>query len=221
MACFLDWVCLKRLDWRSFMSMRVIGITGGFGSGKTTVAGIIGDLGIPVIDADKIGHRLLDNDLKLRRILFDRFGDSIKNSEGNIDRARLAETVFNNPAELAFLNGVTHPRIHQETVRQLEYYKNTGQPVVILDAPLLIEADWSDLVDEIWLTLAPKKVIIERMRNKGIPVQEVETRMRAQMNDAQKRKYAHRLIETDTDLDILKSTVVENFNEFKVKNVLT
>jgi dephospho-CoA kinase len=88
---------------------------------------------------------------------------------------------------------------------------------VVLDAPLLIEVGWSDLVDEIWLTVAPKKVILQRLRKKGISARDVETRMRAQMGDAQKRKHAHRIISTDTDLNNLRKTVIENFNDFKAK----
>jgi len=134
--------------------MKVIGLTGGIGSGKSTVSQFLAELGALILDADRVGHEALKPDTEVWRELVAAFGQQILTPDGNIDRAKLGDIVFGNPESLSQLNQIMHPRMYDTVKAQLEEYRRQGVDVVVLEAPLLIEAGWTSLVDEIWVTQA-------------------------------------------------------------------
>ena len=125
--------------------MKVIGLTGGIGSGKSTVSGFLAELGAVIIDADKVGHEALKPDTEVWREVVAAFGRQILTLDGDINREKLGEIVFRNPESLSKLNQIMHPRMYDMVKAQLEGYRKQGVGVVVLEAPLLIEANWTSL----------------------------------------------------------------------------
>lgn len=125
------------------MSSLLIGLTGGIGSGKTTIANLFAKLGVEVIDADQISRDLLNNDLSLRSELHARFGDQILTESGDLDRRKLREIVFNNENEKKYLEDQLHPRIKEEIKRQASL---ATSPYALIVVPLMFETHFDELV---------------------------------------------------------------------------
>lgn len=190
--------------------MLVIGLTGNFGTGKTTVSQMLAELGAVVINADELGHELYQPDSPVYREVVAAFGEDILKSDGEIDRQRLGQIVFNDAPALARLNQITHPRIYEIARQKIEEYRRSGVKVVVLEAALLIEAGWTPLVDQIWVTTAPEATIVKRLTSsRGLTEQQILTRLRSQMPQEEKAKLAHVVINTDCPMDELKSKVTE------------
>jgi dephospho-CoA kinase len=193
--------------------MKVIGLTGGIGSGKSTVARILGELGAAVIDADKVGHEAFNPGTEIWQEVKKEFGDKILAPTGEIDRKKLAEIVFNNPPSLERLNQITHPRMYKIVEKQIEEYRRKGAVAAVLEAALLIEAKWTPLVDETWVTYAPEPVVIKRVQARsGLSEHQALARIRSQMTLQQWMKYASVVINNDGDLDKLKAAVKEQWD---------
>ena len=188
--------------------MKIIGLTGGIGSGKTTLAGFLKELGVAVIDADKLGHQAL-RESQVRRELVAAFGRGILDSDSQVDRPKLARLVFGYPQQLARLNRITHPRIAQMITDWLDEHRRQGAGAVVIEAPLLVETGWVDTVDEVWVTVAPRTVVLTRLQQMGFTRREVLTRLGAQMKPEERLKKADVVINTDTSLEELKARAKE------------
>ena len=188
--------------------MKVIGLTGGIGSGKTTLAGFLKELGVAVIDADKLGHRALQEN-QVRREVVAAFGQGVLDSDGQVDRPKLARLVFGYPQQLARLNRITHPRIARMLTDRLDEHRRQGAGAVILEAPLLVETGWVDTVDEVWVTVAPRTVVLNRLQHMGFTRREALARLGAQMKPEERLKKADVVINTDTSLEELKARANE------------
>ena len=140
--------------------MKVIGLTGGIGSGKSKVSQFLAELGAVILNADEVGHEAFKPDTEIWRKVVAAFGRRILTPDGNIDRKRLGEIVFGNPESLSRLNQIMHPRMYALVKAQLEEYRRQGTRVVVLEAPLLIEAGWTSLVDEVWVTTASETTVL-------------------------------------------------------------
>ena len=190
--------------------MKVIGLTGGIGSGKSTVSQFLAELGATIIDADKIGHEVLKPDTEVWREVVASFGKQIVTANGTIDRKKLGTIVFSNPEARAQLNQIMHPRIYEMVKAQLAEYQRQGTNVVVVEAPLLMEADWTLLVDEVWVTTAAEDTVLKRLRERtGLSEAESQARIRSQLPPEEKIKSADVVIDTDFDLDELKAKVRE------------
>ena len=188
--------------------MKVIGLTGGIGSGKSTVSGFLAELGAVVIDADRAGHEALRTSGEVRRELLATFGWQIMTPKGEVDRKKLGEIVFNDPESLARLNQIMHPRMYDMVKAQLEEYRRRGVAVVVLEASLLIEADWTSLVDEVWVTVADESTVLKRVKEKfGLSERECLARIHCQLPSKERVKHADVVIDTDCGLDELKAKV--------------
>jgi dephospho-CoA kinase len=188
--------------------VKVIGLTGIFGSGKSTVAGFLSELGATVIDADKIVHDLYKLDPECKRRLIEIFGRDIINASGYIDRRRIAAIVFKDRQALDKLNGAIHPLVTRELNARLADLRRKHIKVVVIEAPLLLEADWERIGNEIWVVTAPRSVICRRLHLKNkMPAEEVLTRIRMQQPVKELLKHASKVINTDTSLSHLKSKV--------------
>jgi len=190
--------------------MKVIGLTGGIGSGKSTVAGFMAELGAVVIDADRVGHEAFKPDTELWREIVAAFGTEVLKSNGEIDRNKLGQIVFDNPKLLSRLNQIMHPRMYDMVKFQIEDYQRQGVDVLVLEAPLLLEAGWTSLVDEVWVTVAPESTVLRRLKEKeGLSQQQSLARIRSQLPSEERVKHADVVIDTDCSLDELKAKVKE------------
>ena len=187
--------------------MRVIGLTGGIGSGKSTVSKFLAELGAVIIDADKVGHEVLENDSEAWQQVVDAFGRHIVTPDGEIDRKKLGRIVFKSPEALSRLNWIMHPRIYDAVKTQLEQHQKQGANVVVVEAPLLIEAGWTSLVDEVWVTIAPRATVLKRLEQMGLSRAESLARIRSQLPAKERVKQANVVINTDCSLDELKVKV--------------
>ena len=189
--------------------MKVIGLTGRIGSGKSTVSQYLAELGAVIIDADKVAHEALSPDNEIGRNVITEFGQDILTPDGKIDRQELGEIVFNNPEALSRLTKIMHPPMYNMVKAKLEEYERQGVDEVVLEAPLLIEADWTPLVHEVWVTVAPEATVLRRIKEKnGLPEQETRKRIHAQLSNEDRTKHAHVVIDTDCSLDELKNRVL-------------
>jgi len=197
--------------------MKVIGLTGGIGSGKSTVSQFLTELGAVIIDADKVGHEAFKPDTGAWHEVVAAFGKQILKPDGDIDREKLGELVFGNSDSLARLNRIMHPRIHDIVKAQLESYRRRGIGVVVIEAPLLIEAGWTSLVDEVWVTVASEATVLRRLQEGvGLSKPKALARIHSQLSPAERVKHADVIIDTDCDLDKLKTRVGELWRGLQV-----
>jgi len=188
--------------------MKVIGLTGGIGSGKSTVARFLAGLGAVVIEADKLGHEALKPGTRVWQDVIAAFGREILTPEDEIDRSKLAAKVFADSGALERLNRIIQPRIREMIEARLEQYRQQGVEVVVLDAPLLFEVGDADLVDEIWVTVASEETVLRRLRERsGLSEQESLARIRSQMSNEERVKRADVVIDNGCSLDELKDMV--------------
>jgi len=186
----------------------VIGLTGGIASGKSAVSEILVELGAVVIDADKIGHETFRPSSDAWREVVAAFGSGILGENKEIDRSKLADIVFHNPEALERLNSIMHPLMHRTVEQRIEALRGQGVEVVILEAALLIEANWTDLVAQVWVVVASDSEVIDRLRTqKGFTEEQAKARIGAQMPVAQRSKYADVVIENNSDLDSLRKSI--------------
>jgi dephospho-CoA kinase len=194
---------------------RVIGLTGGVGSGKSTVSQFLEELGAVILDADKVGHESYLPGMPAWRELQDAFGTEILQPDGAIDRKKLGSIVFGDSEALAKLNGIVHPRILEIMGPKITTLKEQGAAAIVIDAAILIEAGWDSLVDEIWVTHAPEDIVVKRLlaRNPGWDAEQVRSRIQAQLSYAERAKHADVLIDSDCDLDELNRKVRDLWTE--------
>lgn len=185
--------------------MITIGLTGGIGTGKTTVSKNLADLGADIMDADKVGHEMLLPHTEVWQDVIDTWGRDLLTEDDQIDRRKLGAIVFGDPAALQKLNSISHPRMKKVMADRLQQLREEGQvPVVIVEAAILIEAKWYDIVDQVWMTDAPENVAVLRLQARnGLAEEEALKRIRSQLTAAERAKYAQVIIDTDCTLDEL------------------
>ena len=187
---------------------RVVGLTGGIGTGKSTVARMLAALGACVIDADAIVHELQAPGRPLLALIAEAFGPGMLRPDGALDRERLGQLVFSDPAARKRLNDLVHPAVGAEMVRRLEAARAAGVPLVVLDIPLLLEGralrrtdpgrarTASDLVSEVIVVYAPESAQIARQVSRdGATREHAGERVRAQLSIEEKRKLADHVID--------------------------
>ena len=198
--------------------MFVIGLTGGILSGKSTIAQMLAEKGAAIIDADKLAHEAYKPKTKLNQELVDKFGPGIRKADGSIDRKKLSAIVFDNPTALTRLNAIMHPRMREMAQTEIERLRKKGTRVVVLEGALLIEAKWTDLADEVWVALAPTKVAVKRLKERGgLSEAEARARIKAQLPPAERAKHADVVINTDCDLSEVRAQINKLWNRITNK----
>jgi dephospho-CoA kinase len=198
--------------------MFVIGITGNFGTGKTTVSNMLAELGAGLINADELGHEVIEPDKPAYQEVLAAFGKSILNPNGEIDRSKLGNLVFDDSTALARLNQITHPRIYEIVKKKIDAYRQAGTGIVVLEAALLLEAGWRPLLDQLWVTTAPEATIVRRLKSsRGLSEEQALDRLHAQMPQEEKTKQADVVIDTDCSLDELKVRITELWRRLPYK----
>ncbi|MBP5273932.1 MAG: dephospho-CoA kinase [Abditibacteriota bacterium] len=174
----------------------VIGVTGGIGSGKSAVCGFLSDMGIPVIDADKLGHEAL-RDKKIIGDLINRFGCDIID-KGAVNKSALAERAFSSAEARAALDDITHPYIIKKIREKIVLY-SAKYDIIALELPLLYECGLGYLCDEVWVVYAPEDVRQARLLKRGMSPEDVRNRMRLQMSLEEKARLADFVIDNSAE----------------------
>ena len=179
--------------------MKIIGITGPTGAGKTTALGALRELGAWMIDADEVYHRLLEESAPLREALTARFGD-IQDKSGKIDRKKLGNVVFRNPAALADLNAIAHRYVGRELDRRLAEAEASGCPLAAIDAIALLESGFGAKCDATVAVVAPAELRVRRiMAREGIPEDYARKRVNAQKPESFFRESCDYVLENNED----------------------
>ena len=189
--------------------MKVLGLTGGIGSGKSAAAQILGDLGAVVVDADRVGHETYRPGTPGWQQVVDAFGREVVAADGTIDRTRLGAIVFADAAQLARLNAIVHPLIRAAVADRIGAERAAGRaPAVVVEAALLVEAKWDALVDEVWVVTARREVIEQRlMAQRGLDRSAIATRMRAQLSDPERAARADVIVDNSGSREALRATL--------------
>jgi dephospho-CoA kinase len=189
-------------------SMLKLGLTGGIASGKSIVAAILRELGFPVLDADSISHKLMEPGQAAHDEILQAFGEDLADSAGQIDRHKLAAIVFADPAKLAKLNSILHPRVDQIIFNQLEdWQKRGGHPAAFVEAALLIEAGMAPRLNGLVVAWCTQKQQLERLRARGMSETEARRRIAAQLPIEEKLKHATYAINCSGTLDETRAQV--------------
>ncbi len=183
--------------------MYKVGITGGIGSGKSTVCAILAEFGVAVYDSDSRAKRLMNEDNTLRERLVERFGSEVYCAEG-LNRIYLAERVFGNPEELKALNAIVHPAVMDDFDRWALEQEGS---YVVLESAILFEASLDKRVDVSVAVMAPEELRIERaMQRDGAQREQIVARMNNQISDQERVERAKYTI-VNIDIDNLRSDV--------------
>ncbi len=182
--------------------MLLVGLTGGIGSGKSTVSAMLAERGAEVIDADHIAREVVMPGTHAWCKIRDHFGAEVLFPDGSIDRRALADKVFGNPSRLALLNEITHPAIFQRIADRLEAAQDRDV-IVILDAALLIETGLARRVDVLVVTHSPREVQVERLAAKGMAAGRAEARIVAQLSADERLARADLVIDNSGSLEDL------------------
>ncbi len=178
--------------------MKIIGITGGSGAGKTTVLNVLREFGACVIDCDQVYHRLLAGSEPLLRELRDRFGHTVFTQGGALDRKALGTVVFHDPKALLELNAITHKHVVAEVDRQLAQAEEQGRPAAAVDAIALLESGLADRCHVTVAVTAPVEARVERlMAREGIPADYARSRIAAQKDDGFFRTHCDYILHND------------------------
>ncbi len=196
--------------------MRVIGLTGGIASGKSLVSEQLADRGAVVIDADKVGHSAYLKGTDTFHKVVEAFGEDSVGADGEVDRNALGGKVFADTEARHKLEAIVWPAMRGMMESQLDALRSEGTGVAVLEAALLIEADWLPLTDEVWLvTVAPETARQRLFERNGMSAEDAEARIRAQLTNEKRRTYAGLVIENDGTLDELSAAVDEAWSKLK------
>jgi dephospho-CoA kinase len=199
--------------------MVVIGVTGGVGTGKSTVAKMFQDLGAVVLDADAMAHQLMEPKRLCWRRVVERFGEDILNEDQSINRRRLAEIVFRDARRRRDLEAIIHPQVLRQIKQRLHRLGRSRQPgvarggqarrvrAVVLDVPLLVEVDAQGMADALVVVTAPRDVQIQRLSHRYGDPEEAHVRIAAQMELSAKAALADVVVDNAGTLDATRTQV--------------
>ncbi|MBQ6630839.1 MAG: dephospho-CoA kinase [Romboutsia sp.] len=190
--------------------MIILGLTGSIGCGKSSLSNILKENNIDIIDADIISRKIFE-DKKLLNLVFEHFGDCIKNEDGSLNRKALGNIVFNDDNKLIELNALTHPRIKEKIIKEIEILKLNNKEVIVIDAPLLIEGGYLEMVDKLLVITCNNEIQVNRIQKRdNCTRKEALSRINSQMSQEEKVKYADYILDNSGSIEDLK----ENTKEF-------
>lgn len=193
--------------------MKIIGLTGGIASGKSTASGILRELGAYIVDADRIAREIMTPGSEALSEVVKAFGESVLNPDKSLKRSELARIVFNDPEGLLILNRITHPRIIAAVKEKIQELAPI-QEILILDAALLIELNLESLVDETWLLCVPPETQIERLLSReAMSREDAEKIIQAQLPLEVKMKAADICIDNTGTPEELYSKIKKLWDE--------
>jgi dephospho-CoA kinase len=195
--------------------MRIIGLAGGYGSGKSTVAQFLRELGAVTVELDKTGHEVLHRE-DIRDRLVNEFGKGILDTSGNIDRKALGDIVFNNPTALLKLNAIVHPAIDAIVEAKTRESQKKGVKVMVLEAAAMLENKREWQADEIWVTIASQGAVIGWTESRpGLYGEDVKARIDSQMSNEERARRADVVIENNGTIEELKVKVKAEWDKLQ------
>jgi dephospho-CoA kinase len=193
---------------------RVVGLTGGIGTGKSTVSAMLRELGATVIDADEATRAVQARSTEGLRRLVEEFGPDILTPEGDLDRPRLAAIAFKDPDARRRLNAIVHPLVRAWMAERQQEAMERGDPLVVLDIPLLYEARGDGAFETVVLVYAPEELQVRRLvEQRGMTEEEVRDRIAAQMPIEEKRRRAQHVIDNTGTREELRARVEQVWRE--------
>ena len=194
--------------------MLKVGLTGGIGTGKSLVSAIMGDCGAHLIDADLLGHEAYNIGTNGLHQVVKVFGDHILATDGSIDRGSLGRIVFRDRAEMVRLNNVLHPIIYEILKDKVRQVQEDGSAVVVVEAAVLIEAQWQSLFDQVWVVKSDEETVIKRLLGRnGFDRNEACKRIVSQMSESERLAYADVIIDNNGTLEELEMSVKYLWNK--------
>lgn len=177
--------------------MKIIGLTGGIASGKSTVSRALQDLGAIIIDADEVAHAIIEPGKPAWEDIVEHFGTEVLNPDQTIDREKLGAIVFNDPARLQVLNQITHPRVGEQFKQMIKNIKSQqSDAVLFIEVPLLYETHMDRICDEVWVVWVDEETQIQRlMKRDGLSREDALKRIDAQMSLDEKARRADFVID--------------------------
>ena len=198
--------------------MHVIGLTGGIASGKSTVTRFFKDRDIPVIDADVLGHRTYDPGTDTFAAVVKAFGDDLVAADGTIDRRVLGGKVFGKPEELKRLTDIVWPGIRKLASEALSEFEAAGNALVVLEAAVMFEAGWEDLVNEIWVVVVEPGQAVKRLAERnGLDEAAARARIDSQLSNDERIARSHLVITNNGSLEDLEKAIQGAWDELQNK----
>ena len=193
--------------------MKIIGITGGIGSGKSTVSGALRDLGAAVVDADVLARNLTACGGKAYSELIEHFGREILDENGEINRKKLASIAFGDMDKLHALNCITHKYVAEKISDTINILKNSGKwDIIVIDAPIPIEKGFLDIADEVWVVMAEREKRLKRVMDRsGYTYEEAVSRINSQLSDEDYLKIAGEVLYNNGSMEELEQAAVRLF----------
>ena len=182
-----------------------VGLTGGIGAGKSTVADLFSQKGAVVIRSDELARQVIEPKTPGFQQVIDRFGKDFINSEGYIDRAKLAQVVFHDDAALKDLENIVHPLVRSKTNQIMD--QHTSETIIVNEIPLLLEKKMESLFDFLVIVISSEKNRLERLAQRGLTTEQATARMAKQVSDDERKAAADFLIVNDGNLDQLEADV--------------
>ena len=188
------------------MTKRIIGLTGGIATGKTTVANYLEQThNLPVLDADIYAREAVARDSPIFQQIVQRYGTEILLSDGNLNRQKLGEIIFKNPVERSWLESLIHPYVYQRFIEGIS--KSTSETLVLV-VPLLFESEMTDMVTEIWVVYCAEEQQLPRlMQRNNLTLEQAQARIKSQIPLAQKVKWADTVLDNSSTLEVLLKQV--------------
>lgn len=196
--------------------MKIIGLTGGIGSGKSTASALLKELGCKIIDADQIARTVVEPGKRANQEIRDFFGDDVFLDDGTVNRKELGRVVFSDNDRLEKLNEITHREIVQQIKEDIQEYESIGADLVFIDAALLFETGLHALTDAVWVIDAPEEDRINRIQCRdGLNKDEIYARMASQADPKDLLNRADEIIQNSKGVEELKANLVQLLKKYE------
>lgn len=187
----------------------ILGLTGGIATGKSTVSHIFKNSNVPVIDADIIARQVVEPESETLKMIINEFGEKYLMENGTLNRKKLGKLVFSDGVALEKLNGVIHPAIRKEILAQIQSYRKSGSPLIVLDMPLLFEENYQTICDAVMVVFVPEITQLKRLINRdGLTSAEARLRIKAQWPIQNKKDLADFVIDNSTTVAVTRGQVL-------------
>lgn len=196
--------------------MKIIGLTGGIGSGKTTASQYLAEKGFPVIDADQVAREIVKPGMKATKTIELEFGSDMINPDGSLNREKLGNAVFSDSKKLIRLNKITHKEILDKIKTKILELENANAKLIFIDAPLLFETGLELMVHETWVIDAPENLRIERVKCRDtMDDKNIKSRIANQMEQHKKNKKATVVIDNSLGMEELHKNIDQLIKKYE------